>query len=86
YFASGRPVFCHAPDYSSPSKYIEENSAGYLCNSLATDKIIYDLERAITDEDSYRKFAQNGSECFIRDFTLDCMKETFLKFLGLKVR
>ncbi|MCZ6886446.1 MAG: glycosyltransferase [Rickettsia endosymbiont of Ixodes persulcatus] len=84
YFASGRPVFCHAPDYSSPSKYIAENNAGYLCNSLAADKIIYELEKVITDEDSYKKFAKNGSECFFRDFTLDCMKDAFFKFLGLK--
>ncbi|WP_347938658.1 glycosyltransferase [Rickettsia oklahomensis] len=84
YFASGRPVFCHAPDYSSPSKYIAENNAGYLCNSLDADKIIYELEKVITDEDSYKKFAKNGSECFFRDFTLDCMKDVFLKFLGLK--
>ncbi|ABV73688.1 possible glycosyltransferase [Rickettsia canadensis str. McKiel] len=83
YFASGRPVFCHAPDYSSPSKYIAENNAGYLCNSLAADKIIYELEKVITDEDSYKKFAKNGSECFLRDFTLDCMKDVFFKFLGL---
>ncbi len=83
YFASGRPVFCHAPDYSSPSKYIAENNAGYLCNSLATDKIIYELERAIADEDSYKQFAKNGSKCFLRDFTLEHMKETFLKFLNI---
>ncbi|MCC8406079.1 MAG: glycosyltransferase [Rickettsia endosymbiont of Sceptobius lativentris] len=83
YFASGRPVFCHAPDYSSPSKYIAENNAGYLCNSLAADKIIYELEKVITDEDSYKEFATNGSKCFLRDFTLEHMKETFLKFLNI---
>ncbi|AAU03807.1 glycosyltransferase family protein [Rickettsia typhi] len=82
YFASGRPVFCHAPEYSSPSKYIAENNAGYLCNSLSTDKIIYDLERAIIDAVSYKTFAKNASQCFLRDFILERMQETFFKFLN----
>jgi len=83
YFVTGRPVFCHAPDYSAPSKYIAENNAGYLCYTLVADKIIYELERVITDENSYKRFTKNGTECFFRDFTLDCMKDAFLKFLGL---
>lgn len=36
YFAAGRPVFCHAPAYASPAKYVEANDAGYLCQSLDT--------------------------------------------------
>ncbi|ADE29859.1 hypothetical protein [Rickettsia prowazekii] len=82
YFASGRPVFCHAPEYSSPSKYIAENNAGYLCNSLSTDRIIYELERAIVDEVSYKTFAENASKCFLRDFILERMQATFFKFLN----
>ncbi|HJD63222.1 MAG TPA: glycosyltransferase [Rickettsia endosymbiont of Degeeriella rufa] len=83
YFAAGRPVFCHAPDYSSPSKYIANNNAGYLCNSLVTDNIIYELEKAITDRASYKQFAKNGHDCFLQDFTLECMRDRFLKFLKL---
>ena len=83
YFASGRPVFCHAPLYSSPSKYIKEHNAGYICDSLDMEKILKVLEKAILNTTSYSTFAQNGYNCFLQDFTLERMKETFFKFLGI---
>ncbi len=84
YFASSRPVFCHAPLYSSPSKYIMKYNAGYICDSLDTNKIINVLEKVISDKKSYNIFAQNGHNCFLQDFTLERMKETFFKFLNIK--
>ncbi|WP_341791060.1 glycosyltransferase [Rickettsia endosymbiont of Gonocerus acuteangulatus] len=83
YFASGRPVFCHAPPYASPSKYIMKHNAGYICNSLDTHEIINVLEKAISDKESYSIFAQNGHNCFLQDFTLESIKENFLKFLNM---
>lgn len=83
YFASGRPVFCHAPPYASPSKYIIKHNAGYICTSLDTNEIINVLEKAISDKESYSIFAQNGHNCFLQDFTLENIKENFLKFLNI---
>ncbi|MGY2275772.1 glycosyltransferase [Pseudomonas reactans] len=82
YFAAGRPVFCHAPAYASPARYVEANNAGYLCQSLDTATIVACLERVIQDEDTYGQYAANGRACFMRDFTLERMKESLLEFLG----
>jgi glycosyltransferase involved in cell wall biosynthesis len=82
YFAAGRPVFCHAPAYASPAKYIKANEAGFLCESLDTSAIISQLEKAVQDTEGYGRFAANGHSCFMKDFTLERMKESFLAFLG----
>lgn len=82
YFASGRPVFCHAPMYSSPSKYIYQNNAGYLCTSLEQKDIQQMLEHVIKDKDKYAKISYNGTKSFLRDFTLSTTKDNFLKFIS----
>ena len=84
YFAAGRPVFCHAPAYASPAKYIKQHEAGYLCETLDSSSVLKHLESAITDTEYYRKVSSNGTACFMRDFTLERMKETFLKFLNIQ--
>lgn len=83
YFAAGRPVFCHAPVYASPAKYIKQYEAGYLCESLDPTDVQKLLEYTITDTESYCKLAANGTSCFMRDFTLERMKETFMQFLNI---
>jgi len=83
YFAAGRPVFCHAPAYASPAKYIKQHEAGYLCGSLDPAVVLKHLEYAISDTEHYRKTALNGTTCFMRDFTLEGMKESFLQFLDI---
>jgi glycosyltransferase involved in cell wall biosynthesis len=82
YFAAGRPVFCHAPAYASPTKYIKAHDAGFLCESLQKSIIINKLEAAIQDKNAYSHFAANGNSCFMKDFTLERMKFTFMSFLG----
>lgn len=82
YFAAGRPVFCHAPPYASPAKYIKANDAGFLCESLDISVIISQLERVVQDTEAYGRFAANGHSCFMKDFTLERMKDTFFAFLG----
>ncbi len=83
YFASGRPVFCHAPDYASPARYIAKHEAGYLCQSLEVEDVLKSLEFAITDYESYRKFSANASKCFLQDLTLKRMQEVFYQALGM---
>jgi len=82
YFAAGRPVFCHAPAYASPAKYIRQHEAGFLCDSLDPLDVLKHLESAISNTEYYREVALNGTNCFMRDFTLERMKESFLQFLG----
>jgi len=84
YFAAGRPVFCHAPSYASPAKYIQQNNAGFLCTSLDSKYILEKLKQAITDTEEYAKVTQNGTTCFFRDFTRERMRESFFDILDYK--
>jgi glycosyltransferase involved in cell wall biosynthesis len=83
YFASGRPVFCHAPVYSSPAKYVARNNAGYMCCSMVFADVLSVLELAITDTKVYGDYSTNGSNCFTNDFTLERMNEAFTQFLTI---
>jgi glycosyltransferase involved in cell wall biosynthesis len=83
YFCAGRPVFCHAPLYASPTKYILNKEAGYLCSSLDANVILETLERVILDKETYQRMAARGKECFLEDFTLERMQTTFHQFLNL---
>ncbi len=85
YFASGRPVLCHAPEYASPVKYLLQNDAGYVCSSLETHAIISTLENVILNFEKYTRITQNGTTCFLRDFTLESMRNSFYNFLGYNV-
>lgn len=81
YFASGRPVLCHAPAYSSPAKYISQHEAGYLCDSMDPADVLKVLELVISDPEKYKKITSKGLNCFSNDFTLKRMNETFTQFL-----
>ncbi|GBG08021.1 putative glycosyl transferase, partial [Paenibacillus agaridevorans] len=39
YLKTKRPVLMHAPSYSSPTRFIRENNAGYVCESLSPAEI-----------------------------------------------
>jgi glycosyltransferase involved in cell wall biosynthesis len=82
YFAAGRPVFCHAPGYASPARYIREHEAGYCCESLDPPAVVGLLNEVLTDDLRYGRYAKHGSACLKRDFTLSRMQESFFDFLS----
>lgn len=82
YFATGRPVLCHAPGYASPARYIRQHDAGYCCESLDPPAVVNLLGRIAGDEATYARLSANGVECFLRDFSLERMKESFFQFIG----
>ncbi len=83
YFCVGRPVYCHAPLYASPTKYILNKKAGYICPSLDAEVILKTLEHVILDKGAYQKMGTRGKECFLQDFTLERMRTTFYQFLDI---
>lgn len=83
YFAAGRPVFCHAPYYASPTRYIAKHNAGILCTSMDSLVVLQKLEHAILNITSYAIVTKNATACFLMDFTLEHMQKTFFEFLGL---
>jgi len=84
YFASGRPVLFHGPDYSSPGRYLTGKDAGLCCNDREGSAAVRALERLVTDPALYERLAVGSQRVFAADFTLDTMRAGFLSFLGLK--
>jgi glycosyltransferase involved in cell wall biosynthesis len=81
YFAAGRPVFFHGPEYSSPARFIEEHSAGICCYSLRKEEIIEKLILLAGNSEVYEKAARNGRQAFDKYLTLDSLKKSFDEFL-----
>ena len=84
YFAAGRPVLFHGPEYAYPSRFIKEHEAGACCHSLEPEEILHDLEGLLGDEDSYAAFARNGRVAFDKFLTTAAMRRDFLGFLDLE--
>lgn len=82
YFAAGRPVLVHAPDFSSPARYAREHEAGYVCGSLDPDRVIATLQTIAADGALFERLARNGQAALRRDFTLERMRQSFLDVLN----
>ena len=83
YFLSGRPVFCHAPDYTSPSIFLKKHNAAFLCNSLDPDVIIKEIENIFDNENKYAEIAKNAGNTFIKHLSLAPLRKSFAEFLGV---
>jgi len=84
YLASGRPVFFHGPEYSSPGRFLEKNNAGLCCNSLDPLEVTQQLERLIGDDVYYQKITANGHKLFLEMLTFDALKNGLYAFLPLE--
>ena len=82
YFASGRPVFCHAPGYASPSKYVTKYEAGVVCSSLDPSQILTSLSQLFSDQRSYHYYTSNGARRLHKDFSTKVMQENFFECLS----
>lgn len=83
YFASGRPVLFHGPEYSSPAKYIQLYEAAYVFNSLDPAIIGEKLIEIASDIVSYQRIANNANRAFINDFTNIQMDQRVRDFLDI---
>ena len=84
YFASGRPVLFHGPEYSSPGKFITKNSAAYVCHSLNADDLVIALSKIAEEKTMYQRVAQNAHHAFNAYLTHDQMKERVREFFGFQ--
>lgn len=82
YLSAGRPIVFHGPDYSSPAKYIRNHRCGLVATTLAATAIYNELERLVSDPESYREMAANARAAFLDDFTLESMDRAFNAFIG----
>lgn len=82
YFAAGRPVLFHGPDYASPAGYLLDRDAGLVCTSSDGAAVLGALERLVTDPALYERLTRASQAAFRHDFTLDTMRANFFEFLG----
>ena len=55
YVATGRPVFVHAPEYSSLRNFYNEYNLGAFCSSQDPGVIAFELEQLVKNPDQMRK-------------------------------
>lgn len=82
YFASGRPVFYHGPEYAAPARFIEKWKAGICCYSLAPEDILTKVTDLIRNPALYKTLAVNGRRAFDECLTVDILKKNFSIFLN----
>ena len=81
YLAAGVPVFVHSPLYASPAKFVMENKAGLVCDSLKAEQIITGLEAMVNDKVAYRQMAINGHKAFLEHLSMQVIGEKFKDLL-----
>jgi hypothetical protein len=86
YFAAGRPVLFHGPEYASPARFLREQCAGVLCHSLQPTEIIDALRGMATDTDSYSRLTDNGRLALEKYLTLEPMRRNLAEFLQVEER
>lgn len=82
YFAAGRPVFVHGPEYSPPSRFVHRTDTGVTCDSACPDAIIESLEELVSDHERYKARMMNTHRAFLEHLSLERLEETFLEFIS----
>jgi glycosyltransferase involved in cell wall biosynthesis len=84
YFAAGRPVLFHGPQYAAPAIFIKDNAAGLICDSNEESKILQALNTLASDEKLYGQLTHNGRAAFDKYLTLDSLRTSFAQFLQVE--
>jgi len=84
YLASGRPVFFHGPEYSSPGRFLADNNAAVLCHSLEPGIIIEKLSQVINNPQFYAEVTRCGRLAFDQYLTSEAMRDHFYAYLNLQ--
>jgi len=83
YFAAGRPVFFHGPEYASPAIFLKKHNAGILCHTLSKQGIVQSLHDFVNNPEMYEVLARNGSSVFYDYCTLESLQRSFADFLKI---
>ncbi len=84
FLAAGRPVFFHGPEFASPARFLTQNDAGIICNSIESSVIVETLSKLISNPDLYARLSENGRKAFDKYLTLDSMRRYFAELLGVE--
>jgi glycosyltransferase involved in cell wall biosynthesis len=84
YFAAGRPVLFHGPQYAAPAVFLKDNDAGLICDSNDESKILKALNTLVSDERMYHRLTCNGRAAFDKYLTLENLRTSFAQFLQVE--
>ncbi len=79
YLASGRPIFFHGPEVSSPSEFLARYPAGVACHSLETGKIRSALTSLVEDSAPYDAAVAAGQRALDEELNVDEFVRRFRK-------
>jgi glycosyltransferase involved in cell wall biosynthesis len=81
YLASGRPILFHGPAYSSPSRFLKEWDAAFICNDPKPDRLAGALRRVFSDRALYARISSQGRHAFDRNLTQEHLAKAVCGFL-----
>jgi glycosyltransferase involved in cell wall biosynthesis len=84
YFAAGRPVLFHGPEYASPARFLRDNDAGSLCHSVEHAEIVKALNHIVLDAGYYAQLARNGRAALESHLSLASLRTSFAQFLQVE--
>jgi glycosyltransferase involved in cell wall biosynthesis len=85
YLAAGKPVLCHAPDYSSPADFISENNAGFVCSSMDKSEILKSIDLIDNSHDLVKDYTENGRIALKKILSDENLKQRFAEFLEIDI-
>ena len=84
YAATGRPVFIHAPEYSSLYNFFMKHPIGIYCKSLDPSEVIAGLEKLVSNEEFYAKMANKMVEMANNELSVENFHKQFADFVGIE--
>lgn len=86
YMITKTPIVIHAPKYSSVCKLLNSISSMFI-NSMDSEEIynrLINILDYIDDENNRKKLATDMNEIYNKNFIPECVRNNFLKGLGIK--
>lgn len=84
--AAGKPIFCHAPWYASPARYVADRRCGVVCGDANGAAAVALMRWLTTHDDVYRFTALNSQRAFAADFQRDAMMSNFRQVIESEPR
>jgi glycosyltransferase involved in cell wall biosynthesis len=83
YLASGRPLYVHAPEGTSPVEFVKRYRVGLCCNSLGAEAILRTLQAFMESKASYAAMAQASTQVIAAELSLSLFIERFAQLMGV---
>lgn len=83
YLASGRPVFFHGPQDSSPPRFFERFPVATCCHTLAAEDILDSLRRVVADTEFYGQAAAAIDAAIDEELNASVLRRRFAELLGV---